>query len=148
MGAFLKVVVVFVRVCLILWVLMALTIGILAVDAMQTRLVELTVLRRGLAITARVLVTGVMSFKAATIAVARRPDVASRPAILLVMPRMAVVALSALQEPLELLPVMLFELVAKLALGSRAKLLVVLPLDQAIADTSKKNALKVLGKNL
>ncbi len=43
---------------------------------------------------------------------------------------------------------MLFELVAKLALGSRTKLLVILPLYQAIADTSKKIALEVLGKSL
>ncbi len=64
------------------------------------------------------------------------------------MPLTAVVALLAFQEPLELLPGALFELVTKLALGSRTKLLVVLPLYQAIADTSKKNTLKVLGKSL
>ena len=88
------------------------------------------------------------SFKAATIAVASRPAVDSRPAIALVMPRTAVVALSAFQEPLELLSVALFKLMAKLALGSQTKLLIVLPLDQAIADPSKKNTLKVPGESL
>jgi hypothetical protein len=62
--------------------------------------------------------------------------------------RTAVVALLAVQESLELLPVTLFELVAKLTLGGRIKLLVVLPLDQAIAETSKKNTLKVPSKSL
>jgi hypothetical protein len=56
--------------------------------------------------------------------------------------------LLALQEPLELLSVALFKLMAKLALGSQTKLLVVLSLDQAIADPSEKNTLKVLGKSL
>ncbi len=56
--------------------------------------------------------------------------------------------LLALQEPPELLSVALFKLMAKLALGSQTKLLVILPLDQAIADPSKKNTLKVLGKSL
>ncbi len=37
---------------------------------------------------------------------------------------------------------------AKPALGSQTKLLIVLPLDQAITDPSKKNTLKVLGKSL
>jgi hypothetical protein len=41
-----------------------------------------------------------------------------------------------------------FEIVVKLALGCRTKLLVVLPPDQAIADMSKKNTLKVLGESL
>ncbi len=131
--------------CLILWVLMALVVGMLAVDTMQmAQLVELTVLGRGLAITVRVLVARATSFKAATIPVTSRPVVASRPAIAFVMPHMAVVALSAFQEPLELLPVALFELVMMLALGSRTKLLVVLPLYQAITDTSKKMLLKYM----
>ncbi len=111
-------------------------------------LLELTNLGRGLAITARVLVPGATSFKAATIAVASRPAVMSKPAIVLAMPLMAVVALSAFQEPLELLPVTLFVHVAKLALGSRIKLFVVLPLDQAIGETSKKNTFEVLGESL
>ncbi len=40
-----------------------------------------------------------------------------------------VVALLAFQEPLELLPALLFELVAELALGSKTKLFIVLLLD-------------------
>ncbi len=76
-----------------------------------------------------------------------RLAIASRPATALVMPPAARVVLLALQEPLELLPVALFKLMAKLALGSQ-KLLVVLPLDQAIADPGKKNTLEVLGKSL
>jgi hypothetical protein len=42
---------------------------------------------------------------------------------------------------------MLFELVAELARGSKTKLFVVLLLDQAITETSKKNTFKVLGKS-
>jgi hypothetical protein len=64
------------------------------------------------------------------------------------MPQTTVVALLAFQEPLELLPVMLFGLVVELALGSKTKLLIVLLLDQAIAETTKKNTLKVLGESL
>jgi hypothetical protein len=109
--------------CLVLWVLTALVVGMLAVDAMQmAQLVELTVLGGSLAITVRVLVAGAMSFEAMMIAVVSRPAVASRPAIALATPHMAVVALLVFQEPLELLPVMLFELMAKLVLGSRTKL--------------------------
>jgi hypothetical protein len=120
-----------------------------AVNAMQIAwLVQPTLLWRGLAITVRVLVVGAMSFEVATIAVTSRPAVASRPAIGFAMPHTAVVALLAFREPLELLPVALFELVAKLMLGRRTKLLVVLPLYWTIADKSKKNALKVLGKSL
>jgi hypothetical protein len=89
-----------------------------------------------------------MSFEAATITIESRPAIASRPDIALVMPPAARVMLSAFQEPLEFLPVALFKLVAKLVLGSRTKLLVVLPLDQAIADPSKENTLEVLGKSL
>ncbi len=147
LGAFFYIVVVVVlRSCLNLWVMTPLVVGMLTVNAMQmARLVELTVLREGLAINTRVLVAGARtSFEAATIAVASRPAVDSRPAIALVMPRTAVVALSAFREPLELLPVTFFELVAKLALGSRTKLLVVLALDQAIAETSKKILSKYL----
>ncbi len=102
----------------------------LAVDTMQMAwLVELTILRRGLVITARVLVARATSFEVATIAIASRPAAASRPATALAMPRTTVVVLLAFQEPLELLPVMLFELMVKLALSSRTKLFVVLPLD-------------------
>jgi hypothetical protein len=80
---------------------MALVVGMLAVDNMQmARLVELTLLGRGLAITARVLVARETSFEAATVANASRPTIASRPAIVLVMPRMAVVARSWLSESL------------------------------------------------
>jgi hypothetical protein len=43
---------------------------------------------------------------------------------------------------------MLVEHVANLALGSRTKLLIVFPLNQAIAKTSKKNTLEVLGESL
>ncbi len=115
----------------------------LAVGAMQmVQLVELTILERVLEITARVLIARATSFKAAAIAIASWSAIVSRPAIALVMSRMAVVVLSAFQKPLYLLPVTLFELMAKLALGSRAKLLVVFPLDQAIADMSKKNTLE------
>jgi hypothetical protein len=45
------------------------------------------------------------------------------------MPPAARVMLSAFQEPLELLPVALFEFMVELMLGSRSKLLVILPLD-------------------
>ncbi len=120
----------------------------LAVNAMQMAgLVELTVFRRGLAIPARVLVAGAVSFEVATIAVRSRPAIAGRLAIAFAMPRTGAATLLAFQEPLELIPVALFEHVAKLVLGSRTKLLVVLPLYQAIADTSKKNALEVLGES-
>ncbi len=129
-GAFFYAAVVVVRACLVLWVLTALVVGMLAVDTMQMAwLVELTILRRGLVITARVLVARATSFKVATIAIASRPAVASRPVTMLAMPRTTVVVLSAFQEPLELLPVMLVELMVKLALTSRTKLFVVLPLD-------------------
>ncbi len=101
-GANFNEVVVVVCTCLILWVLMALVIGMLVVDAMQmARLVELTVLGGGLAINARDLVAGATSFEAATISVASRPVIVSRPAIALVMPCTAVVALLAFREPLE-----------------------------------------------
>jgi hypothetical protein len=124
-GLFFNVVVVVVVVCmcLVLWVQTALVIRMLVVDAMQMAwLVELTVLRRGLAITMRVLVARVTSFEAAKFAIANGPAVASRPAIVLMTPHTTVVVLLAFQEPLELLPVMLFKLVAKLVLGSRMKL--------------------------
>jgi hypothetical protein len=69
-GAFFNIVLVVVHACLILWVLTALVVGMLAVNAMQMAwLVELTDLGRGLAITARVLVAGATSFKAAMIAI-------------------------------------------------------------------------------
>ena len=84
----------------------------------------------------------------ATIALASRPAVASRPETLLVMQPAARVTLLVLQEPLDLLFVALFKLMAKLMLGSQTKLLVILPLDRAIADPGKKNTLKVLGKHL
>ncbi len=77
----------------------------------------------------RVLVAGAMSFEAATIAIANRPAITSRPATLLVLVPAARVMLSALQVPLEILSVVLFKLMVKLALGSRTKLLVVLALD-------------------
>jgi hypothetical protein len=135
--------------CLILWVLAALVVGMLAVGTMQmARPVILTILGWGLAIPARVFVAGATSFKAATIAVASRPAIVSRPTTLLLMPPAARVMLLALQEPLELLPVALFKLMAKLTLGSQMKLLVILPLDQAIADPSKKNTLEILGESL
>jgi hypothetical protein len=111
-------------------------------------LVELAVLRRGLAVTARVLVVRATSFEAAMIAITSRPAVASRPAIVLATPTTTVVVLSAFQELLELLPKALFELVAKLALGGKTKLVVALLLEHAIAETSKKNTLEVLGKSL
>jgi hypothetical protein len=149
LGVFFNVVVAVVCACLILWVLAALVVGMLAVGAMQmARLVKLTVLKGGLAIPTRVLVAKGMSFKAATIAVVSRPTVASRPATLLVSIPAARVTLLALQEPLELLSVVLFKLMAKLALGSQTKLIVVLSLDQAIANLSKKNTLEVLGKSM
>ncbi len=148
-GAFFNVVVVVVCACLILWILAALVVGMLAVGAMQmARLFKLTVLGGGLAIPARVLVAGATSFKMATIAVASRPAIASRPATLFITPPEARVMLLALQEPLEFLSVALIKLMANLALGSQTKLLVVLPLDRAIADLSKKNTLEVLGKSL
>ncbi len=57
--------------CLVLWVLTALVVGMLAVDAMQmAQLVELTVLGRGLVIPGIVLVAGATSFEAATITIA------------------------------------------------------------------------------
>jgi hypothetical protein len=111
--------------------------------ACQTYLLE-----GGLGIPTRVLLAGATRFKAATIAVSRRPAITSRPATSLVLVPVARVTLLALQEPLELLPVAFFKLMAKLALGSRTKLLVVFPLDQAIADPSKKNTLEVLSKSL
>jgi hypothetical protein len=139
-GALFNLVAVAVCVCLILRILTALVIGMLAVDAMQMAwLVELTLIGRGLMITPRVLVARATSFKVATIAVASRPAIATRPAIVLVMPCTAVVVLLAFQEPLGLFPVTLIKLVAKRMLGSRTKLLIVLPLDRAIADTSKKS---------
>jgi hypothetical protein len=95
----------------------------------MAQLVQLAVLRRGLAITARVLVVKATSFEVATIAVARRPAVTSIPAIVLATQHMTVVALSAFQEPLELPPVTLLKLVAELALGSKTKLFIVLLLD-------------------
>jgi hypothetical protein len=129
-GAFFNIVVVVVCTCLILWVLVALVIGMLAVSAMQMAwLVKLTVLGWGLAIPVRVLVAGAMSFEAATVAVASRPAIASRSTTLLITPPAARVTFSALREPLKLLPVALFKLMAKLALGSQTKLLIVLPLD-------------------
>jgi hypothetical protein len=64
------------------------------------------------------------------------------------MPPAARVMHLALQEPLKLLSVALFKLMAKLMLGSQTKLLVILPLDRAIADPSNKNTLEVLGKSL
>jgi hypothetical protein len=77
----------------------------------------------------RVLVAGATSFEAAMIPVVSRPAIVSRPATVLVMPPATRVTLSALQEPLELFPVAIFKLMAKLALGSQTKLLIVLPLD-------------------
>ncbi len=149
MGAFFNVDVAVVCACLILRILAALIVGMLAVGAMQmAQPVKLTVFKGGLAISTRVLVAGVTSFEAATITIASRPAVASRHATLLVLVPAARVMLLALQEPLELLSAALFKLMAKLALGSQTKLLVVLPLDQAIADPSKKNTLKVLGVSL
>jgi hypothetical protein len=95
-GAFFNVFVVFVCACLILWVLMALILRMLAVNAMQMAwLVELTILGRGLAISARVLVARATSFEAAMIAITSRPAVTSRPAIVFPMTRLAVVPLSA-----------------------------------------------------
>ena len=111
-------------------------------------LVELAVLRRGLAVAARVLVVRATNFEMAAIAVVSRSAIASRPAIVLALPTTTVVALSAFQKPLELLPVALFELMAELALGGETKLVVVLLLEQAIAETSEKNTLEVLGKSL
>jgi hypothetical protein len=62
-GSLFKVVVVVVRACLILRVLTALVVEMLAVDAMQmAQLVELTILGRGLVITARVIVAEAMNF--------------------------------------------------------------------------------------
>ncbi len=73
------VVVVVVCACLDLSVLIALVVGMLAVDAMQMALlVELALLRRVLAITVRVLVVGAKSFKLAMIAVTSKPAIASR----------------------------------------------------------------------
>jgi hypothetical protein len=149
MGTFFNLVVVVVCACLILWVLPALVVGMLAVSAMQmARPVKLTALGGGLAIPARVLVARATSFEAAMITVASRPAIMCRPATLLVTPPAARVMLSALQEPLELLFVAHFKLMVKLLLGSRTKLLIILPLDQAIADPRKKNTLKVLCKSL
>jgi hypothetical protein len=130
-GTFFSVVVAVVCMCLILWVLAALVVGMLAVGAMQmARPVKLTVLKGDLAIPTKVLVARVTSFEAATINTANRPAIASRPATLLVLvPPVARVTLLALQEPLELLSVALFKLMAKLLIGSQMKLLVVLPLD-------------------
>ncbi len=146
-GVFFNIVVVVVHVCLILWVLRALVVRMLAVNAMQRHsLLSLPSLEG--ALQSWVLVAGAMSFEATMIAVTSRLAIVSRPAIAFATPPTAVVVLLAFQEPLELLPVTLFELVAKLMLGSRTKLLVVLPLYQAIAGTSKKNALKVLGESL
>jgi hypothetical protein len=114
----------------------------------MAQLVELAILRRGLAVATRVFVVRATSFKVVAIAVASRPAIANRSAIMLATPTTTVVALLAFQEPLELLPVALFELVAELALGSKTKLVVVLLLEYAIAETSKKNTLKVLSKSL
>ena len=112
------------------WVLAALIVGMLAVGTMQMAWpVKLTVLKGGLVNPTRVLVAGATSFEAATIAVVSRPAVASRPATSLVLVPAARVMLSALRELLELLSVALFKLMAKLALGSRTKLLIILPLD-------------------
>ncbi len=130
LGVFFYIVVVVVCACLILWVLAALIVGMLAVGIMQmARLVTLTILGGGLAIPARVLVARATSFEAATIAIVSRPAIAIRSATSLLTPPAARVMLLALQEPLELLPVALFKLMAKLALGSQMKLLVVLHLD-------------------
>ncbi len=102
----------------------------LAVRAMQmARLVKFTVLKGSLVIPMRVLVAGAMSFKVAMIAVESKPAVTSRPVTSLISVPAARVTLSALQEPLELISVTLFKLMAKLALGSQTKLLVILPLD-------------------
>ncbi len=98
-GVFFNVVVAVVCVCLILWVLVALIVGLLAVNAMQmAQPVKLTILVGGLAIPMRVLVAGATSFEAATIAVVSRPAVASRPATSLVLVPAARVMLSALRE--------------------------------------------------
>jgi hypothetical protein len=124
--AFFNVFVVAVCTCLILWALAALVIGMLAAGAMQmTQLVKLNVLKEGLAITPRVLVARATSFKAATIAIVSRPAIVSVPATALFTAPVARVMLLALQEPLELLPVGLFKLIVKLALGSQTKLLVI-----------------------
>jgi hypothetical protein len=64
----------------------------LAINAMQmARLVELTVLRRDLGITVRVIVVGATSVEAVTIVVASRPAIMSRPAITLATPHSTVV---------------------------------------------------------
>jgi hypothetical protein len=71
--------------CLILWVLTALDVGMLAVGAMQMAwLVELTLLRGGLTIHARTLLARGRSFEVATITVASRSAIESRPAIALI----------------------------------------------------------------
>jgi hypothetical protein len=58
------------------------------------------------------------------------------------------VALLAFHELLEFLPVALFELMAELVLGSKTKLVVMLFLEHAITEASKKNPLGVLGESL
>jgi hypothetical protein len=80
-GTFFYVFVAVVCACLILRVLAALVVGMLAVGAMQMAWpVKLTILKGGLAIPTRVLVARAMSFEAATITIANRPAVTSRPA--------------------------------------------------------------------
>ncbi len=77
-GRIFNVVIVVVCACLILWVLTALVVRMFAVDTMQMAwLVELTVLGRGLVITARVLVARATSSEALIMAVTSRPAVAS-----------------------------------------------------------------------
>ncbi len=150
MGASFNVIVVVVVVaCLILWVLAALVVGMLAVGAMQmARLLELTILKRGLAILAilailvEVPVAGATSFKATAIAVKSRPADTLAPTLT------ACITLSALQKPLELDPVAFFQLVTKLTLGGGAKLLVIFFLNRAITKSSKKNTLEVLDESL
>ncbi len=105
-ASFNVVVVVDVVACLILWVLAALVVGMLAVGTMQMAwLLELTVLKRGLAILAILVilagvpVAGATSFKATAIAVKSRPADTLAPILT------ACIMLSALQIPLELDPV-------------------------------------------
>jgi hypothetical protein len=134
---------------LVFWVLPALVVGMLAVDAMQmAQLLKLTVLERSLAILvilailAGVPVAGMVSFEATTIAKK------SRPADTLALILTACITLLTLCQPLKLVPVMLFQLVTKLVFGGGAKLFIMFSLDQAIAELSKKNTLEVLGKSL
>jgi hypothetical protein len=79
------------------------------------------------------------------ITIASRPADMSRPTIGLATPTTTVLVLLAFRELLELLLVALFELMAKLVLGSKTKLVLAFLLERAITETRTR---KILSKYL